>query len=179
VGNASGFVEPLEATALHLIASQCSALVAAMRDSDRRPSDAIKAIENRHYCESWDDVRDFLALHYRFNRRLDTAFWRHCRENTPLGGAQELVDAYAETGPALSLGGLIPEASIFGYIGYINLLVGQRAPTKVRTRLDDDESRQWEAHRERVRKAIQPALPMKDALLRIYKECRFWPKQGI
>jgi len=179
VGNASGFVEPLEATALHLIAAQCWALVAAIRDGDRHPSEAIKAIENRHYAESWDDVRDFLALHYRFNRKLDTPFWQHCREKIPLGGAEELVAAYAETGPALPLGGLIPPASIFGYIGYINLLVGQRVPTMSRMRLNEDESRHWEAHRQRVREAIKPALPVKDALLRVYRECRFWPKEGI
>ncbi|MDX5404991.1 MAG: tryptophan 7-halogenase, partial [Bacteroidota bacterium] len=36
----------------------------------------------------WDDVRDFLAVHYRFNRKIDTPFWKHCREATDLGAAQ-------------------------------------------------------------------------------------------
>lgn len=179
VGNASGFVEPLEATAIHLIISQCWNLMAAIRDGDRRPSEAVKALENRRYSENWDDVRDFLALHYRFNRRLDTPFWQHCRKETSLGGADELVATYAETGPAVSLGMLIPASSIFGYTGYINLLVGLRVPTKVHTQLDDNESRHWQAHCQRVRDAIQPALPVKAALLRVYEESRFWPREGI
>jgi hypothetical protein len=70
-------------------------------------------------------------------------------------------------------------ASIFGYTGYINLLVGQRVPTRARTGLNEDESRHWQAHCQRIREAVQPALPVKDALLRIYKESRFWPKDGI
>jgi tryptophan halogenase len=179
VGNASAFVEPLEATALHLVISQCWNLIGAIRDGGRRPSEALKAIENRRFTETWDDVRDFLAIHYRHNRRLDTPFWQHCREKTPLGGAEELVATYAETGPALSLGVLMAPASIFGYIGYINLLVGQRVPTRARTGLNEDESRHWQAHCQRIREAVQPALPVKDALLRIYKESRFWPKDGI
>ncbi len=179
VGNASGFVEPLEATALHLIITQCWFLIGAIRDSGGSPSETLKAIENRRYAAVWDDVRDFLALHYRFNRRLDTPFWRHCRENTPLGGAEELVSAYAEAGPAVSLGSLIPTDSIFGYPGYINLLVGQRVPTRVRAQLNENESRHWQTHCQRVREAIKPALPVKEALLRAYEECRSWPKEGI
>ena len=179
VGNSSGFVEPLEATALHLIISQTWYLIAAIRDGGRRPSEALKAIENRRFEKTWDDVRDFLALHYRLNRRLDTPFWRHCRENTSLGGAEELVAAYAETGPAVALGELITAASIFGYTGYINLLVGQRAPTKVRTRLTEDESRLWQAHCQQIREAIRPALPVKEALRRVYDEARYWPREGI
>jgi tryptophan halogenase len=179
VGNASAFVEPLEATALHLVISQCWNLILSLRDSERRLSEALTAIENRRFRETWDDVRDFLAMHYRLNRRFDTPFWQDCRAKTPLGGAEELVATYAETGPALSLSELMPAASIFGYTGYINLLVGQRAPTKIRTRLTEDESRYWQTHRERILEEVKPALPVKDALLRVYKECRFWPKEGI
>lgn len=179
VGNSSAFVEPLEATALNLVIVQCWNLISAIRDSERRPSETLKAIVNRLFADTWDDVRDFLAIHYRFNRRLDTPFWRHCRENTPLGRAEELAAAYAEVGPAASLGSLIPPSSIFGYIGYVNLLVGQRVATKARTRLDEDESRRWQAHCQRVREAIQPALPVKEALIRVYDESRHWPREGI
>lgn len=179
VGNASAFVEPLEATALHLVISQVWNLIAAIRDGEWRPSETLKAIENRRFSENWDDVRDFLAVHYRFNRKLDTPFWQHCREKTPLGGAEELVSAYEEIGPAVALGTLIPAASIFGYTGYINLLVGQRVPTRVRTRLDEEESRHWQAHCQRIRDAIRPALPVRDALLRVHEESRSWPKEGV
>ncbi|MGD2167361.1 MAG: tryptophan 7-halogenase [Gammaproteobacteria bacterium] len=179
VGNSSAFVEPLESTALHLIASQCSYLVTAIRDGDRRPSEALIAVANRRFGEVWDDVRDFLALHYRYNRRLNTPFWQHCREKTSLGGAEELVATYAETGPAVSLAALMPAESMFGYTGYMNLLIGQRVPTKVRTQLNEDETRVWQAYRQRVLEEVRQALPMKEALLRIYEDARSWPKEGI
>lgn len=179
IGNASAFVEPLEATALHLVISQCWNMIMALRDGEHRLSETMTTIENRRFVETWDDVRDFLAMHYRLNRRLDTPFWRHCREATPLRGAEDLVATYAETGPALGLSQLIPANSIFGYTGYINLLVGQRAHTKVRTRLDENEARHWQAHRERILQGIKPALPVKEALRRVYSESQFWPKEGI
>ena len=179
IGNSSGFVEPLEATALHLIISQCWHLLGVIRDSGRQPSDALKAIENRRFATAWDDVRDFLAVHYRFNRKLDTPFWQHCREKTPLGGAEEFAAAYAEVGPAASLGSMLTAESIFGYTGYINLFVGQRVPTKARTQLSAEENRQWQGHCERVRDAIKAALPVKEALIRTYEESRSWRKEGI
>jgi tryptophan halogenase len=179
VGNASAFVEPLEATALHLVISQCWNTIMALRDAECRLSDTLTAIENRRFVETWDDVRDFLAMHYRFNRRLDTPFWQDCNRETPLRGAEDLVATYAETGPALALSQLSPTNSIFGYTGYVNLLVGQRVPTKVRTQLDESEARHWQTHRERVLEAIKPALPVKEALHRVYDESRFWPRDGI
>jgi len=179
VGNASGFVEPLEATALHLIIQQIWNLTGALRDGDYRPSSALRALENRRFQECWDDTRDFLALHYRYNGRSDTPFWRHCREHTPLGGAEELVRVYSETGPAASLKTLFPATSIFGYDGFVTMLLGQRVPTKARTRLTAEESGHWNAHRDRIRNSIKAALPMKPALLRIFEESKHWPKEGI
>ncbi len=168
IGNASGFVEPLEATALHLITEQLSYLVQALGDSDCRPSPAIQNLENERFRRVWDDVRDFLAVHYRFNRKLDTPFWRHCWEATPLGGAEALVEHYAEAGPTRLSMRLMEPGSFFGYAGYMAVLVGQRVPTAVRRDLTDAEATIWNAHRAAIGRTVEQALPMREALLGAY-----------
>jgi tryptophan halogenase len=75
------------------------------------------------------EVRDFIALHYRFNQRLDTPFWRTCHAETELGGAQPLVDFYRENGPtSIHQPLLLRQSSTFGMEGYLALLVGQKVP---------------------------------------------------
>ena len=49
IGNASGFVEPLEATAIHLIATQLQLLVQGLKDSGRRLVPAMGNLQNRRY----------------------------------------------------------------------------------------------------------------------------------
>ena len=85
IGNASGFVEPLEATALHLIAQQLTSVCGALLDADLRIEAEVIREDNRQYRRAWDEVRDFLALHYKFNRHSNSPFWRHCRNDTDFG----------------------------------------------------------------------------------------------
>ena len=61
VGNASGFVEPLEATALHLIVEQLYKLADGLIDSDAVPTPGLRDLLNQAFQIGWDDVRDFLA----------------------------------------------------------------------------------------------------------------------
>jgi tryptophan halogenase len=129
IGNANGFVEPLEATALGVIAAQSVSLASCLEDSELRPAQTTRDIANRYVNKVWDDVRDFLALHYRFNTRFDTPFWRHCRESTPLGNVEEIVQFYRENGPsALHKSVLLDQSNPFGCEGYLALLLGQEVP---------------------------------------------------
>ena len=91
VGNASGFMEPLEATGLHMICLGARALARGLADSGCSPTRTIREVCNGFLGEIWDDVRDCLALHYKFCRKGETAFWRACREETDLGAAEGLV----------------------------------------------------------------------------------------
>ena len=77
LGLASGFLEPLESTSIHIIQSNVGRLV------DLFPSagfDAVTTAEyNRVTTTEYDLIRDFLILHYHQTQRDDTAFWNHCR----------------------------------------------------------------------------------------------------
>jgi tryptophan 7-halogenase len=129
VGNAVGFVEPLEATALQVICVEASTLADALVDSQQSPGPLMVDMYNQYNAQAWDDIRDFLAVHYAFNTRLDTEFWRACRADTDLAGAARVAEWYRENGPsALVKGILIPEQNSFGFEGYLAMFVGQKMP---------------------------------------------------
>lgn len=130
IGNASGFVEPLEATALGVIARQCSTLTDILLNSDRRPPPSQIQLYNRQNGLFWDSIRGFLALHYKFNTRLDSPFWRHCREKTDLASATQVVEYFHENGPDGYWGYVLLDniADQFTVGGYLTMLVGMKVP---------------------------------------------------
>jgi tryptophan 7-halogenase len=133
IGNAAGFVEPLEATALMLIAVEARSIVDTLFETQLRPTPGVIEIFNRGNTQLWDFTRDFLAVHYKYNTRLDTPFWKHVREHTPLGLAAPIVEFYEENGPSLLAANLLPGGVPgFGYEGFFTMLVGQKAPTRAR-----------------------------------------------
>lgn len=70
IGNAVGFVEPLEATALQVICVESYTLADALIDSLCEPTPTLIKLYNDYNARAWDDIRDFLAVHYKFNTRL-------------------------------------------------------------------------------------------------------------
>ena len=77
LGLASGFVEPLESTSIHLI------MIALTRLLQSFPfggvNDALIARFNEQAQRELEGVRDFIILHYHLTERDDSEFWRHCR----------------------------------------------------------------------------------------------------
>jgi tryptophan halogenase len=156
IGNASGFVEPLEATALLVICHQSRFLAQILVSCDRVPTPTLRDSYNRVVAGLWDEIRDFLAVHYRFNTRGDTPFWAHCRGQTALHGATRIVDAYRENGPNLvaQIDLLSAERSLFQLEGFFTLLLGQKVPHSRIAPPPADELAIWQAHqRENVARA--------------------------
>lgn len=92
LGLAAGFVEPLESTAIHLIARGMDFFLRYFPDRD---CDAALVREyNRRIGADYEEVRDFIALHYCATAREDTPFWRWCR-NMPLPDSlQERIELF-------------------------------------------------------------------------------------
>ena len=174
IGNSSGFVEPLEATALQLIVEQLRFVLKALQDSDGDPSPTMREFENYRFRARWDDVRDFLAIHYRFNEHSDSAFWRFARENTYLGGAEEFIDYYVNAGPSLLSLGMIGDRSIFGFDGYMNMLLGQKVPTRRPPHLTDSDLAGWKLHQADVRARAASALTAEQALALVHNPNFDW-----
>lgn len=81
VGLAGGFIEPLESTALHLIYRGMDFLLRFLPDRDFDP--ALAAEYNRRMTADYEEIRDFIVLHYCTTQRDDTSFWRDVR-NAPI-----------------------------------------------------------------------------------------------
>ena len=75
IGVSAGFVEPLEATALVLIEKSAEWISQQLP----RDSSAMKVLAkrfNRLTLERWQEIIDFLKLHYVLSNRIDSEYWR-------------------------------------------------------------------------------------------------------
>lgn len=168
VGNASGFVEPLEATALAQIIYEARWLAESLRISEMRPNEAVRDFYNERIGTAWDEIRDFLAYHYKFNTRLDTPFWRHCREEVSLGDFEDLYQAYREIGPSPLLVEALPSRpNIYGIEGFLAMLVGMRVPYEAVHEPTLDERKAFEAARDRLGRKAAAGVTVRQALAAI------------
>jgi tryptophan halogenase len=96
LGLASGFLEPLESTSIHLVTSGLYHLLEHFpnKDFDASNIDAYNAALNEE-CER---VRDFIVLHYCLTRRDDAPLWRYCRSMPIPDSLQERIELYRRTG---------------------------------------------------------------------------------
>lgn len=76
LGLASGFLEPLESTSIHMVHRGLALFIQMLPDRRCEPADVARY--NRMVAFEYERIRDFLVLHYATNERRDTEFWRHC-----------------------------------------------------------------------------------------------------
>jgi tryptophan 7-halogenase len=165
IGNAAGFVEPLEASSLQVIILQCRSLADSLLDSECEPSPSVRSFYNQVITASWDEVRDFLAVHYKFNTRLDTPFWQTCRNEIDLKGAQPVCDFYAENGPsALANNYVLSPQNPYGVEGYAALLVGQKVPHRRQGRVASSDLTGWRKHAREHASIAQCGLSVREGL---------------
>jgi tryptophan 7-halogenase len=77
MGLAGGFIEPLESTAIWLIQSGLSRFLTMFPDKHFNQADTDRY--NRIMATDYEEIRDFIVLHYHATERQDSPFWDYCR----------------------------------------------------------------------------------------------------
>jgi tryptophan halogenase len=81
VGLAAGFIEPLEATALALIELSAK-MISDQLPTTRQTMDIVAKQFNTKFLHRWDNIVEFLKLHYVLSKRVDSDYWRDNTDET-------------------------------------------------------------------------------------------------
>jgi len=82
VGLSQGFIEPLEATALHIVIVTALDFAEAYESGGFGPQNRDSF--NRRIAAKYEGIRDYIVAHYRLNQRNDTQYWRDNAANHSL-----------------------------------------------------------------------------------------------
>jgi len=99
IGMASGFLEPLEASALVLV-ELAAAKISKEMPATRETMDIVAKRYNKQFLYRWERIIAFLKLHYVLTQRTDSAYWRdNCNPETIPESLQELLSLWKHQPP--------------------------------------------------------------------------------
>lgn len=96
IGLSAGFLEPLESTSLYLIQMGISRFISLYPDN--RFSSVVRQEYNRQMRQLFDQVRDFIILHYCATEREDTPFWAYCKNMSLPDSLSQKIALFNEAG---------------------------------------------------------------------------------
>lgn len=167
LGLASGFIEPLESTAIHLIARGMDFFLRYFPDTHCDP--ALIREYNRRMIADYEEVRDFIVLHYSATSREDTPFWRWCKNITLPDSLGERIELFRAHGAMREgVDELFRSGSWQSVFEGMGIRPGRHSP-----RVDNIEPAQIIAGLHTARNAIRgmvKSLPTHDEFLRSLEE---------
>ena len=152
IGLASGFLEPLESTSIHLIQSNVSRLIELF------PRERIRNVDrseyNRRTIKEFEQIRDFLILHYHQTERDDTEFWSYCKNMSVPDTLKHKIELFASSG---RLGRDIDD--LFRDASWAQVMLGQGVmPTDYNPMADKLDENQLNSFMADIRKIIEKAI---------------------
>lgn len=123
IGLASGFMEPLESTSIHLIQSSIARLVAFFPHAGFDPIDIHTF--NAHADFEFEKIRDFLIAHYHATERDDSPFWDDCRTMSIPDTLRERMELFRSNGRIFR-----ENNEMFAEVSWLQVLHGQRVPVR-------------------------------------------------
>jgi tryptophan halogenase len=159
IGLASGFMEPLESTSIHLIQAGIAKLLAYFptRDFDPMLIDEY----NRVAITEVERIRDFLILHYKLTTREDAPLWREC-------AAMDIPDTLALKIAHFRHGGRLVarDMDLFGPASWAAVHIGQlNDPVSLDPLLDTDQSASFVDRLANAVDTMARSMPEHDAFL--------------
>jgi tryptophan halogenase len=96
LGLASGFLEPLESTSIHLVQTGIARLLEML------PTHGCEPVHARRYnllmAAEFENIRDFLVLHFHLTERDDTPYWSALRTMEVPASLAERLAIYRASG---------------------------------------------------------------------------------
>jgi tryptophan halogenase len=118
MGLASGFLEPLESTSIHLIQVTIQRLILLfphVGDNEERRREF-----NRAAAAEYEYIRDFIILHYHANNRVGDPFWDACRNMAIPDSLRHRIELFRETA-----GIFCAADDLFQHSSWLQVLLGQ------------------------------------------------------
>ncbi len=117
LGLSAGFVEPLESTGIFLIQRGLEEFVECYPGGVL--NEPLAKLYNRRLSDAYDEVRDFVLLHYLVTRRSES-FWQDSRNVEVSSALAERLALYRETGFLLEA----DRNPVFRETNYFHVLLG-------------------------------------------------------
>lgn len=117
VGLASGFMEPLESTSIHLIQTAVDRFLKFLPGETLCETDIAEY--NRQNRFEWESIRDFLILHYHRNER-DEPFWKDCAHMPIPERLRQKIELFEANGRIFR-----EHEELFTEVGWLQVLLGQ------------------------------------------------------
>lgn len=123
IGLSGGFLEPLESTSLYLIQEGISKFISLFPSADMPVT--IRDEYNRQIVQKFEQVRDFIILHYKATERDDSPFWNYCRTMDIPDSLSRKIELFREAGRIFRY-----EDELFSKPSWIAVLLGQNVLPK-------------------------------------------------
>lgn len=118
LGLASGFVEPLESTSIHLV---IMGITRFMQLFPHNGSDAALVQEyNTQTQTELERIRDFIILHYHVTNREDSPFWKSCKYMDIPDSLRERITLFSEQAHAFQ-----KQNELFRVDSWAQVMLGQ------------------------------------------------------
>lgn len=118
IGLSGGFLEPLESTSLFLIQEGISKFISLFPSRDM--PETVRDEYNRQLTKKFEQVRDFIILHYKATERDDSDFWNYCRTMSIPDSLTQKMELFREAGRVFRY-----EDELFSKPSWVAVLLGQ------------------------------------------------------
>lgn len=118
IGLSSGFLEPLESTSIHLVQS------AVVRLAHLFPHQGINnsLVDefNKQSAAEFEQIRDFLVLHYHATQRTDSDFWQDMRQIKIPDSLANKIETFKQSGRLIR-----EQNDLFTDSSWLQVMLGQ------------------------------------------------------